>query len=650
MPAAAEPAAPHAEPAPAGAAHELGPRDLARLARRCLSLLAPVRRHLVALGAGFGGLALLFFPIGAFLFDLVWTRALEGAPLSPRAADWLGLPVEALPSPEQRRTILMRAVMIGAAIAVVVTPLVLAIYYYQVWILQRVNQLLRVRLVERLQQLSLRFHASQRIGDSLYRALQDSAMATQLVELLVMIPAAGVARLLFAVAISALFSWQLAAMLLVLAPAMLWLGVRFAPRLRVRFRTAREAQSALTSRVQETLGGIRVLKAYGAEAFELARFEQASLAAFGAAYAARSLFVRFAVAVFWASAFALIAAGAWLALRTARSAPIPGLDAIGLGSLGLGVFTLATYNYAKLRFGDGASSLRQLLRTLGRAQDVAIGLDRVFELLDVEPEVQDAPNARAFEILREGIRFEHVRFAYSADRPVLSDVSFEARAGSVLAVVGATGAGKSTLMSLVLRLADPQAGRITVDGVDLRSLGLASWRGATSIALQENLLFKATIAENIRYAAPAASDDAVREAARIACADEFIGRLPAGYDTMLGERGAKLSTGQRQRISLARALAKQPQLLILDEPTASLDGDTERRVLANLRSWAQGRLVFLVTHRLATVRHATQILVLADGRIADEGTHDELALRAGLYARLLAHDASDVRAAEGGHP
>ena len=234
--------APATEP-PAPARPSGSARELARLAARCLVLLAPVRRHLLLLGGGYGVAALAFFPVGAFLFDLVWTRALEGAPLTPATAELLRLPHEALPSPEQRRAILLRAVLIGAVGLVLISPPVLALYYYQVWILQRVNQLLRVRLVERLQQLSLRFHARQRIGDAMYRALQDSAMATQLVELLVLVPAAGVARFLFAIALSALFSWQLALLLVALAPLTVWLGVRFAPELRLRFRAAREAQA-----------------------------------------------------------------------------------------------------------------------------------------------------------------------------------------------------------------------------------------------------------------------------------------------------------------------------------------------------------------------------------------------------------------------
>ncbi len=603
--------------------------------RRCFALLRPVRGHLLCLGAGFGGLALIFLPVGLILFDAIWTRALEGQPLTADGARLLGLAVVDPPSAAHRREILIRALELGVAAGAIALPPALALYYYQVWILQRVNHLLRVRLVERLQSLSLRFHGRERIGDALYRAVQDSAMATQLVELLLLVPIANLARLGFAVAVCALFSWKLAALLLALVPLLVGLGTLATQPLRVRFRAAREAQSALTSRVQEAASGIRVIKAFGGEAFEEQRFERESRAAFAAAYDARALFAKFTVGLFWLTAVALVAGAGIAALLTAASAEIAGLRALGLSSLGIGAWTLGLFNYAKLRLGDGASSGRMLLRTWGRAQDVAVGLDRVFELLDLEPAVRDAPGAKPFVALREGLRAEGVVFAYTPEQPVLAGVDFEARVGSIVALVGATGAGKSTLMSLVLRLMDPQAGRILVDGCDLREIQLASWRRGISVALQEHLLFRASIADNIRYAAPEASEAALGEAARVACADEFIAALPRGYATPLGERGAGLSTGQRQRLSLARALLKDPRVLILDEPTAALDPATEARVLANLRSWAAGRLVFLVTHRPSTLRHADRVLVLADGRIAASGDHASLQAGSELYRRLL---------------
>jgi ATP-binding cassette subfamily B protein len=601
-----------------------------------------VRGHLLCLGVGFGALALIFLPVGLVLFDAIWTRALEGHALTADGARLLGLAVVDPPTAAHRREILERALWLGVGAGALALPPALALAYYQVWILQRVNHLLRVRLVERLQSLSLRFHGRQRIGDALYRAVQDSAMATQLVELLLLVPAANLARFGFGLAVCALFSWKLAALLLALVPLLVGLGALATRPLRIRFRAAREAQSALTSRVQEAASGIRVIKAFGAEKFEEERFERESRAAFAAAYAARGLFAKFTVGLFWLSALALVAGSAVAALLTAESAEIRGLRALGLSSLGIGAWTLGLFNYAKLRLGDGASSGRFLLRTWGRAQDVAVGLDRVFELLDLEPAVRDAPDARPFESLREGLRAEGVHFAYTPERAVLAGVDFDAPVGSIVALVGATGAGKSTLMALILRLMDPQAGRILVDGRDLREIELASWRRGTSVALQENLLFRASVAENIRYAAPNASDAALREAARVACADEFIAALPRGYATPLGERGAGLSTGQRQRLSLARALLKDPRVLLLDEPTAALDPATEARVLANLRRWAVGRLVFLVTHRLSTLRHADRVLVLADGRIAASGDHAGLHESSERYRQLLAPEPGEL--------
>jgi ABC-type multidrug transport system fused ATPase/permease subunit len=237
--------------------------------------------------------------------------------------------------------------------------------------------------------------------------------------------------------------------------------------------------------------------------------------------------------------------------------------------------------------------------------------------------------------LGRGVAFRDVTFGYRPGQPVLHGVSFEARPGTITALVGPTGSGKSTLLGLLLRLFDPDRGAIELDGVDLRRIRLANLREKVAIALQENLLFGATVRENVRYGAPGASDEALRECARVACADEFIERLPAGWETQLGERGAKLSTGQRQRLSIARALAKDPPIVVLDEPTAALDAETELRLLENLAAWGRDRAILLVTHRLSTIRRADQILVLDGGRLVERGTHAELAAREGPYRRLL---------------
>jgi ABC-type multidrug transport system fused ATPase/permease subunit len=284
--------------------------------------------------------------------------------------------------------------------------------------------------------------------------------------------------------------------------------------------------------------------------------------------------------------------------------------------------------------------VRELIDHWTRAQDMAMGLNRVFDILDIEPDVKNSPDAIPMGEFHSEIRFDDVSFAYEPGRPVLRNVSFAVKRGTVTAIVGPTGSGKSSLMSMMSRLFDPDSGSVSVDGVDLRQFDLDSLRENVSIALQENVLFGMSLRDNIRYVVPDATDEQVLEAARIACVEEYIAGLPDGLDTMLSDRGGKLSTGQRQRLSIARALVKDTPILILDEPTAALDADTEHRVLERLVTWAENRAVFLITHRISTIQKADGILYIDRGRLIERGSHEELMqIEGGRYRNFVETDA-----------
>lgn len=615
---------------------------------RCFRLLGPVKKHVIRIVLGFGALALALAPVGFLLFDLFWTRVLQGNPLTAVEAGLLFLdPAQTVHVPTLdeavRKVVAVRTIVLGVGVGLIAMPLFLGLWYYQIWILQRINQVLRVDLVQRLTALSLRFHSESRVGDAIYRLYQDSAMVTQLIDVLVLTPLGAAARFLFSLGVVFCFDPMLALLLAAVWPPALVVGNLISRRLRVRFRASREATSDLTSTIQETLAGIKVLKAYGAEGRAQGRFEESSRSAFARSFEARSLLAIFGMLVFWIMGIGLLVSTAMAALATRESSPL--FAGRLLAAFGFTAWNLGLFNNLKLNFGAGTDQVRRLFGMWGRVQDIAIGLDRVFELLDLEPDVQDAPDAKPLETVRDSIVYHGVAFRYRSDRFALEDVSLEAKVGTITAIVGPTGSGKSTLMALLLRLFEPEKGRIEIDGRDIRSVTLASLRTQISIALQENLLFGTTVRENIRYAVPDASEAQVEEAARIACADEFVSRLPNGYDTLLGERGTKLSTGQRQRLSIARALLKDAPILILDEPTASLDADTEMRVLANLAEWGRGRAIFLITHRLSTIRRADQIVYVAEGRVVEGGSHEELVAReGGAYRRLVEVEAAHAAA------
>ena len=284
--------------------------------------------------------------------------------------------------------------------------------------------------------------------------------------------------------------------------------------------------------------------------------------------------------------------------------------------------------------------MRHVMKQWLTAQDMAMGLARVFDILDIEPDVEDKPGAQAFTTFTDQIQFSGVVYRYQEDRPVLDGVEFSVQPGSVTAIVGPTGSGKTTMMSLLLRLFDPNEGRILIDGTDLKDYQVGSLRENIAIALQENVLFSMSVRENIRYVAPTATDQEVELAVRIACMEDFVSDLPQGLDTVLGDRGGKLSTGQRQRLSIARAVVRNTPILVLDEPTAALDASTEHRVLTNLAEWGRGRAIFLITHRISTIRQATNILYLDQGRIIESGSHDELMARRGRYSDFVEAESS----------
>ena len=505
--------------------------------------------------------------------------------------------------------------------------------YYRVWVMQNINQNLRLHLMSQLHHLSLKFHADSKTGDGIYRLFQDSAMVTQIIQSLVIDPLLMSVRFFIGISIVLLFSPLLAFTLLLTWVPMIILANLMSAKLRHRFLEARSRNSYLTSTIQESIEGIRTIKVNGLERERQLIFENASVDAFVASHDARVRLLLYGFIAFMLAALPL----AFIELYAAVLAyeQVPTFASTLIASFGFAVWSLGGQDAARARAREGVSNIQQLLLLWGRAQDMAMGLNRVYQILDLAPEIQNRADAQPLESIDADIRFTDLKFAYP-EREVFSRITFDAKLGEVTAIMGPTGSGKSTLMLLLLRLFEFQDGSIQINNRDIRSFTYESVREKITLATQENILFSLSVRDNIAYARPDATLAEIKEAAKIACADEFIDQLPEGYDTFLGERASKLSTGQRQRLVIARAILKDTPILILDEPTASLDAETERRIMANLKSWASGRTVFLVTHRISTIRQANRIVFIKDGEIADYGTHDELIVKAdGEYRQFV---------------
>ena len=602
---------------------------------------------------------LLGLVVGILLVDIMNQSILQGEPLAPGLSDLLGLPqlsnLNVLElTKEERYDLLWLYLTITLSLFFAQLPLRIIQPYYNMWIMQQINQSLRIALVERWHQLSINYHSDHRTGDSIFRIYQDSAMVTAVIGHLIKVTLTLLSYLSCVVIVTLLSPWIGLLALLLLIPGFAW--AHFAmPRVRARSLAYRAATSDVTSNTQETFAAIRLIKAFGTADRAQMKFETDSVTAFNAAYRVRSLIALVTIFMFtFASAF-MISGEFLMAYFVTLEKPTWAQDLIALIGVSYIVWNYASFEWTRGQYRESANDLRSLLRDWMTAQDMAMGLRRVFDILDIEPDVKNKEGAVPLTQFKDEIRYDGVNFHYEEDRPVLADVSFTAEPGTITAIIGPTGSGKSTLTSLLLRIFDPMEGSITIDGTDLRDYEVSSLRSQIAIAMQENLLFAMSVRDNIRYVAPFATDDMVREAIRVAAMDEYVEGLPQGLDTVLSDRGGKLSTGQRQRLSIARAIVRNAPILILDEPTAALDAATEHEVMANLADWAQeeksdvGRAIFLITHRISTIRRADNIIYLDEGRVIESGTHDELMqLPDGRYRAFVEAESNLTNIARGG--
>jgi ATP-binding cassette subfamily B protein/subfamily B ATP-binding cassette protein MsbA len=482
---------------------------------------------------------------------------------------------------------------------------------------QRMVYDLATDLFGHLQRLSLRFHHRHSVGDSIRRITSDCGCVAVIVRDALLPVVSAIATLVAMFAILWQLDTSLALLSLVVVPFMIIVFHRYAGPMLERSYEQHEIEGKTYEVVEQTLSAIPVVQAFGGEDRAEQRFRAVNEELIGAALATAGVQLRFKVLM-----------GLTTTLGTAAILWI-GATHVLEGTLTVGGILVFLSYLASLY-----APLESLMYTSSTIQGAAGSARRVLEVLATQQQVQDSPDAAPLTDARGHLKLENVRFGYEPERPVLHGISLDVLPGQVVAIVGATGAGKTTLVSLIPRFFDPWQGKVIVDGHDLRDLQLKSLREHVALVLQEPFLFPLTIAENIAYGRPEASRAEIEAAARAANAHAFIMALPDGYDTRLGERGATLSGGERQRVSIARAFLKNAPILILDEPTSALDAATEQLLLEALHRLVQGRTTLIIAHRLSTVRNADWIVVVHDGKIVEAGTHEELLALRGRYAHL----------------
>jgi len=533
-----------------------------------------------------------------------------------RTGGWLDTWIHSTFGSDKEHLILFAA---GAAMAVAVFGAVCSYVekYYTTSVGQWVMHDLRSRLYARIQRLSLSYHDQAQTGDLVSRVTSDidtiqSFLTTGLLTALI-----NVLTIVGMVGVMFYIDWHFTLVALSVVPLLFLVVYRYTRLIKKSSREVRKKEGEIASVIQEVLTSIRVVKAFAREDYEQRRLEEESLESVEIALRARSLKAKLAPLV-----EIIVAIGTSLVLLFGGRMVLAGT--LTSGSLVVFIFYL----------GKMYKPMQELSKMTDAYSKASVGYERIREVLETDSDVKDRPRAITAPRFRGEIEFDHVTFGYEPGRPAVQDLSLRVKPGEVVALVGPTGAGKSSILGLIPRFYDPDTGTIRIDGRDVRDYKQRSLRDQISFVLQETLLFHGTVWHNIAYGKPGATRSEILRAAELANAQEFIDKMPQGYDTMIAERGTTLSGGQRQRLAIARALIRNTPILLLDEPTSGLDAASEKLVFEALDRLMSEKTCVVIAHRLATIRNASLICVIQDGRVAESGTHDALLAAGGLYSQL----------------
>jgi ATP-binding cassette subfamily B protein len=544
-----------------------------------------------------------------------------GAAAAPRSC-WFG--VVPAGSPLSEYIAGLTRLVLGLVAVFVLGAITGGLMFYSMgWAGQHVLRKLQTEVFDHLHELSLGYFSRNESGDLMSRITNDTSTIQQAIGFALVQVLSGALIVVWIGWVMLSINWAYGLLSLLVAPLMAVATVWFSSQARKAFRRTRQEIGNVNAELEESISGVREAQAFAREDANIESFRQSNAAN-------RDANVR---AVAYTSALApTLEAFGYVAI--AIVAGVGGLLMLQGQTLGGSAVTLGliiTFIGFVQRFNQPIAQIAVMWATI---QSAIAGAERIFDILDEMPDIQERFDAQPMPAIQGHVVFHHVTAEYKKGEPVLKDVNLAAQPGQTIAIVGPTGAGKTTMVNLLPRFYDVTGGSVTIDGVDVRSVTLASLRRQIGVVLQDTFLFSDTVMNNIRYGRPEASDEEVIAAAKLARADEFIVKLTDGYETVLGERGAGLSQGQRQLLAIARAAIANPRLLILDEATSSVDTRTERQIQAALDQLLAGRTSFVIAHRLSTIRNASQVLVLVKGEIVERGTHEELLAKEGFYHKL----------------